>query len=682
MNIQRQMEAAVRAHQQNQLTLAQTIYQQIIGAAPHFAEAHHLLGVLMSQQGQQEAAVGHIRQAIQLDNRNPAYYNNLGEVYRRQEKPDKAGRYYTLALELNPRFAPAHYNLANILKIQGQIPNALNHYQQAIEADKRYEAAYYNLGNTYLEIGHFRSAVQTYQQLLALNPSHTQAHNNLGAALQELGEVETAISHFERAVALKPNFVDAQRNWGQALEKQGKVAEARSHYQQLVNHTAQDWLFRLHLESLCSPIPAGNEAIDHYRQHLQETIRQYQNRPPLELGERPQGEPPSLTLYQGRDERGLKEAWAKLFVHLPQFRPERHPGRPHIGFVVTHGHEGVFLKGMRGLLNHLPADRFRLTVVCSQQAGQEILRPAIDNPAVTYLPIANHLSRTIEQMRQAQFDLLHYWEVGTDATNYFLPFFGLARVQCASWGWPATSGIPQMDYHLSCRWLETAGADSHYSEKLIRLNHLPTYYYRPPIPNQPQNRAYFGFGAKEHLYFCQQNLRKVHPDFDPILAGILEGDPAGRVLFIQDSQPYITNLLSQRFQATMPHLLPRITFLPRMNEADYLSLTVQADVILDTLHYGGGANTVYDAMAAGTPVVTLPTPYQRGRWAYGVYRRLGIEGGVANDPAGYIQTALQLANDPKASQAIRQQIRSQSPLLFHDQQPVQELADFFAEVLG
>ena len=680
MNIQRQMEKAIEAHQQNQLTRAQTLYQQIIAEAPHFAEAHHLLGVVMSQQGQQEAAAGHIRRAIQLDGRNPSYYNNLGEVYRRQDRPDKAGRYYTLALELNPRFAQAHYNLANVLKTMGQLAKAIDHYQQAIQADNRYVAAHYNLGNSYLEIGHFRSAAESYQQLLQLAPNHFQAHNNLGAALQELGDMTGAIAHFEQATQLKPDFVDAQRNWGQALEKQGKVAEARYHYQLVLNHSPENALFRLHAESICSPIPAGNEAIDTYRSQLLKTLTHYLADPPLQLGDRPYGEPPSLTLYQGREERGLKEAWAKLFAHLPQFRPEHHSGRPHIGFVVTHGHEGVFLKGMRSLLNNLPANRFRLTVVCSQQAGEQILRPAIQNPDIAYLPLANNFAQVVEQIRQARFDLLHYWEVGTDVTNYFLPFFGLAHVQCASWGWPVTSGIPQMDYHLSCRWLETAEADSHYSEKLIRLNHLPTYYYRPPIPEQPKNRSHFGLGAREHLYFCQQNLRKVHPDFDPLVAGILEGDPAGRVLFIEDAQPCITDLLRQRFQTIMPHLLPRITFLPRLSEADYLSLTVQADVILDTLHYGGGANTIYDAMAAGTPVVTLPTPFQRGRWACAVYERLGIEGGVANDPAGYIQTALHLANDKNSRQLISQAIKSQSPLLFHDLQPVQELADFLEEM--
>ena len=38
--------------------------------------------------------------------------------------------------------------------------------------------------------------------------------------------------------------------------------------------------------------------------------------------------------------------------------------------------------------------------------------------------------------------LIYFWEVGTDTTNYFLPFCRLAPVQCTGWGWPETSAAP------------------------------------------------------------------------------------------------------------------------------------------------------------------------------------------------------------------------------------------------
>ena len=58
--------------------------------------------------------------------------------------------------------------------------------------------------------------------------------------------------------------------------------------------------------------------------------------------------------------------------------------------------------------------------------------------------------------------------------------------------------------------------------------------------------------------------------------------------------------------------------LRRMERNEYLALLSLCDVSLDTPHYGGGANTVYDASAVGVPLVTLPGEFHRSRWAAAV----------------------------------------------------------------
>jgi predicted O-linked N-acetylglucosamine transferase (SPINDLY family) len=331
---------------------------------------------------------------------------------------------------------------------------------------------------------------------------------------------------------------------------------------------------------------------------------------------------------------------------------------------------------MRGILNHLPGDRLRPTVVCSRQAGPEILGPAITNPAVALLPLPGQLSAAAERLRAAELDLLIYWEVGTDGLNYFLPFHKLAPVQCSTWGWPSTSGIPGMDFYLSWALLETGESDRFYSERLVRLRHLPTYYYRPAAPSSPRSRAELGFGSEDHLYLCSQNLRKVQPDFDALLGAILRRDPSAQVLFIRDAQPGITERLRRRFVEVLPDVVGRIRFLPRMGEADYLNLIAIADVVLDTLHYGGGANTTLDALAVGTPIVTLPGRFQRGRWACAAYELLGVTDCVAGTADEYVDIALRMAVDPDARQAIRARFAAASPALFENMGAVEDLVAF------
>lgn len=677
---------ATQAHRVGQLQQAEALYRRILTQVPNHADAHHLLGLICSQRGDHTEAVRHIRRAIAVDGNNPIFHNNLGEVWRRQDKLDKAIRNYRQALAIAPNFAQAYYNLANVLKMQGHLEEAIHHYQQAVQLQPNHTKAHYNLGNTLLEQGRFKSAMACYQRAIQLNPYFAEAHNNLGITMQEGDRVEEAIRSYRRALQIRPDFAEAHRNLGLALEKQGKIAEARQAYQQVLALEPENDLFRLHVETLCPVIPASNKEIDQYRANLVTTLDRYLGHDlhldPSQL-HLSSGEPPSHLAYQGRDDRPIKEKWAGLFKdRFPTSHVKVSWGKPHVGFVVTRGHEGVFIKCMRGILNHLVGEQFRLTIVCSRQGGEQILRPAITNPAVQYLPLPGRFDQAVEQIKGARFDLLHYWEVGTDVTNYFLPFCRPAPIQCASWGWPVTTGIPQMDYYLSCELLETDESDAHYTETLIRLKHLPTHYYRPSVPETLRPRAHFGLAEDQHLYLCSQNLRKVHPDVDDLVAEILRRDPKGLLLFIEDKQPHITDLLRRHLQRAMPDVAGRVRFLPRMPEADYLNLTALADVVLDTLHYGGGANTTYDAFATGTPVVTLPTRFHRGRYAYAAYRQMGVLDCVADSAEAYVDIALRLGTVPAYRAEISAKINEASPVLFKDMNAVTELAEFFEEALA
>jgi protein O-GlcNAc transferase len=120
----------------------------------------------------------------------------------------------------------------------------------------------------------------------------------------------------------------------------------------------------------------------------------------------------------------------------------------------------------------------------------------------------------------------------------------------------------------------------------------------------------------------------------------------------------------------------RVSFVPHMDEAAYLGLLATCDVALDTLHYGGGANTCFDAAAAATPVVTLPGAQGRGRWALAVANALGVDDGVADSPDQYVARALALGTDRAYRAEVSARIRAAAPALFDRPEPARELAEF------
>jgi predicted O-linked N-acetylglucosamine transferase (SPINDLY family) len=136
-------------------------------------------------------------------------------------------------------------------------------------------------------------------------------------------------------------------------------------------------------------------------------------------------------------------------------------------------------------------------------------------------------------------------------------------VQCVTLGHPVTTGIPNVDYFLSADVLEPADAAQHYSETLIRLSNISSYFTRRSPVGAPPAREDFGLPADVRLYVCGQNPIKFHPEFDAVLAEILRRDPEGLlVLFNGSKTERWGQLLLERFHQTMPDVADRIVFLP------------------------------------------------------------------------------------------------------------------------
>ena len=138
--------------------------------------------------------------------------------------------------------------------------------------------------------------------------------------------------------------------------------------------------------------------------------------------------------------------------------------------------------------------------------------------------------------------------------------------------------------------------------------------------------------------------------------------------------------LRSRFERTIADVTERIVFVPWMPYPEYLNLSAVADVLLDPLHYGGGV-TSYDGLATGTPIVTLPSQYQRGRYTLGCYRKIGTLDCVASSVQQYVELAVRLGCDRDYRYSIKEKILAASHLLFEDIDAVRQHEAFFEQAV-
>ncbi len=640
------------------------------------------LGIQSLKQGKTEEAVNYLKKSLSLAPDNIEVLYNLAHLFRQQNNFSEAISYFTRIIKIQPAFFEAFYYLADTLYESGDLQSGALYYQKAIALNPKSYASVNNLGNIFIELGDLKKAMEYFQEALALKPDSSQILNNIGYIYGKWKDYDSEIKYYLKAIELDPGFIQAYNNVALAYEKIGKIAEARHYYQKVLESTPDDLLFKLHIDTMCPVIPFNNEEIDNYRKNLLITIGNY-----IDLNikfdlKKIFSANPRLSdslVYQGREELPLRLKFAEIFKNsFPVKEQLIAPlqGKPHIGMVVTKKHEGIFCRSMRGILNNFNPEQFNITIICNNSRAEPFFRQMLINPSINYLFLKSDFIEIIEIMPQQKFDILYYFEAGTSNLNYFMPFCRFAPVQCTSWGWQVTTGIPEMDYYISSELTETENSATHYSEKLIRLKSLPVYYYRPPVPEKLKSRNYFGIEENRHVYLCAQNLRKIHPDFDRIIAEILRRDNNSTLILIKDRYDNITEMLLGRLKHYYPDIVSRIKFMPRMNEADYLNLISVCDIALDTIYYGG-VNTSYDALGCGTPVVTMPSEYHRGRYTYGIYKAMGIFDCVAYSQEEYIELALKIAGNPQIRADISHKIKEKDYLVFENKAAVTELADFF-----
>jgi predicted TPR repeat methyltransferase len=192
-------------HRRGLFPEAETVYRQILSAAPDQPEALHFLGVLMHQAGRHEDAVKLIQASLEID---PAYvdaHNNLGNVLKEQCQPLAAEAAYRRAIELRPDFADAHNNLAAVLAELERYEEAVAECRRTIELSPEMAQAPVVAGSTLAEEGHHADAADEFLRAMAARRFHAGAIENMAFSLLQLGRNDAAAALYRRWLAFEPD---------------------------------------------------------------------------------------------------------------------------------------------------------------------------------------------------------------------------------------------------------------------------------------------------------------------------------------------------------------------------------------------------------------------------------------------------------------------------------------------
>ena len=188
-----------------------SLFSADVQRSTNSARLHYLVGQLLSQRGQVDAAMPELENATRLYPRFGDAYNAIGRIQLDRADLASAEASFRKAIELDGRNPIYRNNYGSVFMRNGQLAEAQQQFEAALRGYECYADAYYNLGAVHgtqaqmsrgqpmVARSHFQEAITNFEKAVRCNPRFAAAHFALGMTYRQLGEEHPARRSLQRA---------------------------------------------------------------------------------------------------------------------------------------------------------------------------------------------------------------------------------------------------------------------------------------------------------------------------------------------------------------------------------------------------------------------------------------------------------------------------------------------------
>lgn len=236
ITIEQAMKIAEHHQQKGNLQQAEQVIRDILQAAPNFAPAIHLLGVVAYNAGKEDIAIDLIKQAISINDKMPLFHANIAEMYRRADRFDEAVEAGEKAINLDPEMLFAQSNLGIAYFDLKEYDKAEQHQKIALALNPNFAPSLNNMGSILRNKNFdYKGAAEYFRKALAVDPTHIDSQNNLGEVLTRLEDPDSALTVLNKLLKQDPRNESAWCNRGTAFLALGNGEEAKNSYIQAIS---------------------------------------------------------------------------------------------------------------------------------------------------------------------------------------------------------------------------------------------------------------------------------------------------------------------------------------------------------------------------------------------------------------------------------------------------------------
>ncbi len=610
-----------RLYETGDLSGARALAERMVARNPAEAFALHVLGVLRFNAGDPATAAELLQRSIDAKP-DASVLSDLGVTLRGQGRYAEAEAAYRRALELDPSLVPALGNLGNVLLDQHKTADAESALTVALTLAPNQPWLLRSLALCLMARGIADQAETALRRALAIDPADAEAHETLGALLGQSGRPIEAEAHHRAALPTLKERARGLSNLAIVLQMQGKYAETEQCFREaLAAHpdyaTAHgNLLFALNYRTDLTADAIFAEYRNWDRQHA------------VKLAS-----PEPRSAVDQSKERRLRVGYVSS-----DFRKHS------VAF---------FAEPLLAAHDHAAIELFCYAEVAVPDAITDRFRGHADHWRST---VGLSDAAVADMIRQDRIDVLVDLAGHTGGNRLLVFARKPAPVQVAYLlGHGYSTGLSAMDGFLADAMLAPPGAETWFSERIMRLPRIPLVYAPPDgmpavglLPAVRNGFVTFGyFGRPERLNddvisAWARNLLAL-PGSRLVLNTKAFGEAAFRALFA-------ARFAARGIQRERLDLI--CTETPSRTWAAYGDI----DIALDPFPHNAGTTTI-EALWLGVPVVSLAGRPSVGRFGAMILHAVGLDDWVCHDIDGYIARCVAAAGDLPALAMLRAELR-------------------------
>lgn len=719
---------AVQFLQSGQPERAESILKKILEVQKNNLPALEILGLIKGSQGKHTECAEYLKKAVKINPHNPGTQYNLAKAYSESDNQALSIKHYLNTVALDPKNSDAWNNLGELMVQSGQNEKGIQYFERAIQSNSNYfnakkniifcllnnsknheallkieeftvnnkinidlefykSRALFNLGqfneslevlkkiinidpnnNEYLhqilivsqKLKFYDEALIYASKLLSQNQSSHSAWSDKGCILAELKRHHEAIFHYEHSLSLKRDNSVTLHNLGLSYFDIGKFDLSAKFMEEALNldpnikYANGAIIFsKLMLGDYFNIDNLINKVLD------STTTNNSQSSPFCFL---PISTSPELELKVAKD-------WvANNFVQSIEKitnKPE-HISKIRIGYYSTDfkSHpvslllEDVFKNHDRQLFE---IHGFSLAKVSKNDPMNLRIRSNFD-----FFHDVDELSDfdVTKKSRELNINIAIDLNGHTQFSRHGVFINRSAPIQINFFGYPGSSGSPEIDYIISDETIISEDMSCHFSEKVIRLPSSLLIDSRKNQVTQKFSRADFGLPDEAFIFCSFNNAYKFNPHILKLWSKILLAVPNSVVWLAENSSLFLTNI--QNYFSKLGIDSSRVIFATKLPDFDqHISRMSLANLFLDTYPYNAHTTTL-DAIRAQLPVLTKIGNTFSSRVAASILNQIDLNELVVDCDEDYFLMAVDLATHPEKLSRLKAKVTSDSCNTLYD----------------